>query len=613
MKRWVLAGAALVALAAGAWFFGVAPVSRATAATFHVDYEHGHDNADGLSPATAWKHAPGDPSAEGGPARTALRAGDVVTFAAHVRYRGSIFVKASGAAGAPIVFTGATPDGSAVIDGSDPVASIAPCPSAEACGGATTWRQLTRIEFAKPIEQQATLFTDGGLMRPAQGPDPKDDFYRDEVDDMAEADGKEMSTGRVTLPHAIAAGLASGGGTLVLWRKPNVISYRPILSMQGDVALFDAKDIPFYTDRPERVAVINHVSLIDHPGEYALLPDGKTAVALLPRDAKTVSVGSGRGAFHVKGASHLVFRNLGFENMSDGGKPPPAGVAIFIEKAESSDVLIENNRFHQFSNPAGQGPMIIRAVSDLKIVKNHIDTISLGSGMRLSGPAENILVEDNDISRLGRTGIFVMGVSDVIIRRNTIADVLGVHGNGMSAYLDSHNVTVVANTITNAKQPATINGAGQDATRDNNILFANNVFVGTSDSLGSLISWGNFVRGVTIRNNVLLGGKMGLRLNAKDSGVVVSDNVASGLGIVGEQPSDWRFSGNEWTQLTFQQKRDGSRISPRFATAAEQLENHKVPREVCEVIARHSMGPPAAGPPAVSEAASAVGAELRCP
>jgi hypothetical protein len=583
---------------------------RARAATFHVDYEHGRDDRDGRSAATSWKHAPGDPDAQGEPARTTLRPGDVVSFAANVRYRGSILVKASGTAAAPIVFAGDGGDFSAIIDGSDPVAAIAPCPSAEACGGAAAWRRLVRIDLGKPVSANAALFADTGLMRPAQGPDPKDDFYRDEVDDMAEASGSELATGRARLPHAIAKGLAPMGGVLALWVKPNIIAYRPILGVDGDAARFDPTGLQFYTDRPEKVAVLNDVSLVDRPGEYAVLSDGRTVVALLPTDAKAVSVATGRGGFRIRGASHLVFRNLAFENMADDGKLAPFGVAIFADNAGSSDILIENNLFRRFSNPAGQGPLILRAVSHLRIAHNRIDTVNLGSGMRLSGPADDVVVEDNDIRRLGRTGIMLMGLTNVTVQRNVITDLLGVHGNGLSAYLDNHNVRFLANTVTKAKQPATFHGAGQQAGRDTNIVFANNLFIATPDALGSLISWGDWTRGVTIHNNVLLGGKMGLRMNAKDSGVILSDNIASGLAIAGDQPSDWRIVGNEWTQLTYQQRRAGDAASGRLASAQDQLMSQRVPKAVCDVIMRRSLGP---APPEEAASAAAVGAQLRCP
>jgi hypothetical protein len=598
----------LAAFAGAVWAVGLDPFARAEAATFHVDYEHGRDEGDGLSLATAWKHAPGDPVAKGVPARTNLRAGDEVNFAANVRYRGAIVVTQSGTAAEPIVFSGAVPGATAIIDGSDPVQRVAPCRDAEDCGGAPEWRKLVRIDAPVPLTENSALFVERGLLRPAQGPDPKDDFYRDETADMAEVDGTAMSQGRVALPHAVAARLASGGGRLALWVKPNLIVYRPILAMQGDVASFDPTGLKFYTDRPARAAAIDHVALIDRPGEYVVLPGGSTAVAMLPAGSGAVTVASGRGGFRIRGASHLVFRNLGFENMADGGQLAPGGVAIFADKNGSEGVVIENNRFRNFSMPRGQGPIILRGVSNLRITGNSIDTVSLGSGMRLGGPAAHIVIENNNIRRLGRTGIMLLGVDDATVRRNVITDIRGVHGNGLSAYLANHNVRFLENTVTDARQPATFHGEGQDATEDSNILFANNLFVATPDALGSLISWGDWTRGVTIRNNVILGGKTGLRLSAKDSGVTLADNIVSGLIVAGEQPGDWKLAGNEWTALTFQQKRDGSRLSPKFAAIGTQVARGQASSEVCAVIMRHTLPQPAP-----AETSHAIGAELRCP
>jgi len=608
MKRFLLVVAALAVIAGVAWKAGFGPISRAEAATLQVDFEHGHDDANGLTPSTAWKHAPGDPMAKGIAARTVLRAGDVVTFAAGVRYRGTIYVTASGTAEAPITFTGATPDGSAIIDGSDPAASVGPCRSADECGGAPGWARLSRIEASEPIAEGASLFSDKGLMNPAQAPDPKDPFYRNEIEDMWDADGAALADGRAALPHAVAQGLSSGGGRLALWVKPNVIAYRPILSLDGDVAHFDATGLQFYMGRPEKVAVINHVSLIGQPNEYAVLPGGKSAVAMLPPGASNVSIASGRGGFVIKGASHLVFRNLTFERISDGGGAAPNGIAIFSDHVGATGLKIENNHFRWFDMPKGQGPIILRGFSDVRITGNVLESISLGSGMRLAGPAEHLVIEDNQIRRFGRTGIMLMAVSDASVQRNVISDALGVHGNGMSAYLNNHDIRFIANTVTNAKQPVTFEGS-KKATEDTDLLFANNLFIATPDALGSLISWGANTRGVTIRNNVLLGGKTGLRLNGSDTGLIVSDNIASGLIVVGVRPDDWKLGGNEWTDTTFQQRKDGSEVSKAYVGVDTLLLRGQLPAKVCTVIMRHSIPVPAAA----GEAPQAVGAGLKCP
>jgi hypothetical protein len=89
-------------VAAGGFASGAAsaPVS------YYVDFDAGSDDADGQSPATPWKHAPGDPNATARPHAVALQPGDKVIFKGGVAYRGSIIVPASGAPGAPIIYEG---------------------------------------------------------------------------------------------------------------------------------------------------------------------------------------------------------------------------------------------------------------------------------------------------------------------------------------------------------------------------------------------------------------------------------------------------------------------------------------------------------------------------
>jgi hypothetical protein len=614
MKRLLIFASATVALAGVAASLSLAPNGRAQAATFQVDYDHGRDDRDGRTAATAWKHSPGDPEAKGVPARTTLVPGDEVLFASKVRYRGSIIVTASGAPAAPIVFTSAAAEGSAIIDGSEPVTDLRPCSSANDCGGAAQWQKLVRFESPLPMNDDSAVFSEAGPLRPAQTPNPKDDFYRDEVADMREVDGAAMSRGVVALPQDVSAGLSAGGGRLALWVQPNLVVYRPILSIEGNLAHFDPTGLKFYTDRPARAAVIDHVSLIDRAGEYVVLANNTTVIAMLPPRTAALSVASGRFGFRVRGASNLVFRDLSFENMSDGGKWAPAGVGIYADKGNSpsvSRIRIENNVFRNFVMPKGQGPIAANYVDNLQIVGNRMDTMVLGSGLRLSGPSTNTLIENNDIRHVGRTAIAMQNVSDVTVRGNRISDVRGVHGNGISAYLDSHNVKVIANTVLDAKYPATFEGATEKATQDNNLVFANNLFVATPDALGALISWGGGTRGVTIRNNVMIGSVAGLRLHGDDSGVTVADNISSGLLVSSAMRPDFTAVGNEWTALTWQQKQAarGPNVSSRLASDAALLLKGQPLASVCAVIKRHSV-PAEAG---ATEAEGYIGADLHCP
>jgi hypothetical protein len=108
--------------------FSCAPTAPgALTPTYFVDFAAGSDAADGKSQATAWKHAPGDANATGGPAAATLAAGDVVLFKGGVHYLGALAIPASGKSGAPIVYDGGSRatwgTGLAVIDGEETRAS----------------------------------------------------------------------------------------------------------------------------------------------------------------------------------------------------------------------------------------------------------------------------------------------------------------------------------------------------------------------------------------------------------------------------------------------------------------------------------------------------------
>ncbi|MDH7569639.1 MAG: laminin G domain-containing protein, partial [Armatimonadota bacterium] len=69
----------------------------------YIDFEGGDDARDGLTPASAWKHHPWDPAAEGKAA--ACRGIHTYVFKRGVVYRGTLMVKESGKAGDPIRLT----------------------------------------------------------------------------------------------------------------------------------------------------------------------------------------------------------------------------------------------------------------------------------------------------------------------------------------------------------------------------------------------------------------------------------------------------------------------------------------------------------------------------
>lgn len=118
------------------------------ATTYFVDFAAGSDAADGRSPETAWKRAPGDSRAGPGPRSVRLKAGDTVLFRGGVAYRGTIVVRMAGTAAAPIRYVGdGWGAGPAILDGSEPARQVRPCRSARDCGGDEGWAGLHRMSL----------------------------------------------------------------------------------------------------------------------------------------------------------------------------------------------------------------------------------------------------------------------------------------------------------------------------------------------------------------------------------------------------------------------------------------------------------------------------------
>jgi hypothetical protein len=431
----------------------------------------------------------------------------------------------------------------------------------------------------------------------------------DEREDMFEVDGMRMAEGRVEVPLEILRRLGSEPGALelALWVKPNRVVTRPVIAFEGNVARFDPKGLSFYTDRPASAAVRGSVRLIDRPGEYALIDQGRSVVAWLPSGATMLSIATGRGGIELRNAAQITVSNLTFQNMTDGGKWAPGGVSIYATGDLAQKIRVNDNTFRNMMLPKGQGAITMSRVRDVELERNRFEHIVLGSGIRVSGA--RISARGNEISRVGRTGIMFLDVNQGDISNNSIRDIRGVHGNGISVYLDSRDIRVAENTVIDAKQPVTFRGAGDKSTANNSITFENNLFVATPDALGALISWGGGMRKVTIRNNLLLGGRTGLRLNGLDTGVSITDNVVSGLIVAGQTGSDWVLAGNAWTELTFQQKKSGdSRATISESAILAGIAKGVVPKAVCDILSRSSAPTSSTKSPSPK-----VGASNRCP
>ncbi|MCZ7646820.1 MAG: right-handed parallel beta-helix repeat-containing protein [Planctomycetota bacterium] len=507
----------------------------AHARTLHVDFDGGSDAADGLTPATAFKHYPGDPAAEGQARAAALAAGDLVRFKGGVHYRGALVLAWSGEPGKPIVYDGNS-DGSygsgrAVLAGGEPISGWTRCASAAEAGGHPQWAQLwyawapggANALNANLVYGDAQLFV-------AQYPNQPEPFWMDRVRHYLELDKRRMTQTSIADERLAAFGKdALAGAWAFVFCQRNRVFY----SLISD---FDAARNTIQFDKVRdpangKYALGNslHPEIFDRAGEYVFTE-------------------------RAEGGKHKLYLWP-----PDGGDPNRAGVSIRARKDGvtlngQSHAVIQGFKIQQFEKSFVQGQGGSKGVTVRGNEIFAIQSTAQGSGMEFS-QTEDLLVEDNYAHHLPRTGFFCAhtGVRTVVrnnrvhmsgrtpiifykqdhgrIVGNCVTDCTGMHSNGIAVYFKCSTVLVAENRISGSTLPISL----QDSER---LTLFNNVFhasgLGTSINLWS----GGPLKDVRIFNNVATGSAgdgwaraISIFSNNADAGsdVVIRNNVADGV------------------------------------------------------------------------------------
>ncbi|MFP4016984.1 MAG: LamG-like jellyroll fold domain-containing protein, partial [Halanaerobiales bacterium] len=174
------------------------------------------------------------------------------------------------------------------------------------------------------------------------------------------------------------------------------------------------------------------------------------------------------------------------------------------------------------------------------IEKNQIYNCHVSSGVRMCG--ENIVIKDNIINKVGRTGIYLANSLQSQIINNTVSNVLGVHGNGISTYRANSDILIADNRVFKSTRDFTFEGESSLPDLYNNIILYNNLFFD-----GSSHSWGN-IKGATILNNIFAGG---LSISESDQDIIIKNNIINGLGLYVKD--DIECSHNLYTALNHRQ------------------------------------------------------------
>jgi hypothetical protein len=539
--------------------FGSAPAATVITGdgkVYYVDYAGGDNANSGTSTTRPWKHAPGDNAATGGPAAVALAAGDTIRFKGGVNYRGTIVMKAGGASGRPVIYTGTGyGTGSAIWDGGDPVTSSVPCPSASACGNAPNWTSLRLVTYKEPTTLNRKLFDSTGPLYEAQAPAVIDPFWDDDLKSFATvpvAKAALLATGK--LENATLAAVASGqsNARLLLWVTGNTVIERKILSVSGSTITFDATSVKPYTDRDGKVAVVGSVKSVTKPGLFAIVGVGQAVLWPRTTGGSQIFVGNGRYAFELRGQSNITIHGFEFRRQTASKKTTREGVGVANYGSRVANIRIEQNLFKGASMQNGYGMVMLNNVDGLTLRDNQLVDIEGGSGFRFGG-VTNVLIERNRMQRVGRTGIYMGGAKTATVRSNILADFFGVHGNGMSFYKANSDITVSNNCVYNSSRPLTYHG-NNDVATVNNLKFIGNIFITSPTATSGVYSWGGSTRGVLFENNLALGYKRGMILNDSDVDVTVRRNRISIFVVTGGTPPAWTVADNFTTATLAESK-----------------------------------------------------------
>ncbi len=535
------------------------------ARTYYIDFDGGSDQADGLSQAAAWKHAPGDAKAQANPGRADLRPGDTLLFKAGVSYRGAITLAASGDEGQPITYRGqGFGDGKAIITGRDLVpVQVKPCAEAPACAAQANQDDLRVVELPSPISASDQIVVNGTLLTLAQAPSLPDSFW---YDDLAHyqafhpADLKQVGAGMRLRSAFIGKALGNAAVedlVVHLWGQPNAIAsiqaeaYDPAL---GELTLTEPGFKP-YDDRDGLFSLVNHPSLIKQPFEFATLSRGSKMVvrAPLPLGNSQVEISRRGTAFILAGRSHVVIEGFEITGFAGGPKDWGSGAAMTSIGAPADDIVFRNNNVHDLTSWAGAGAIHATAVSRLVVQDNIFQRLWRGAGMIIGGASKDISIRGNTFDHVGRTGIAIFGADRVLIDKNRLIGLLAHHGNGISIYLGNHDVLISNNLVKDTTRALTFHGldTGPDPT-PNNLVIQNNVLWAKSEDGSAVQTWGGggaFVRDVVIEGNVIVveDGRFALRLHGNDQNLVIQDNLVSGMVIGGTLTSDWIVRNNTFT------------------------------------------------------------------
>lgn len=549
----------------------------ASAATYYIDYSAGDDTHAGTTSAQSWKHCPGDAGAKGSAASAKLAAGDLVIFKGGVEYPGELDLQFSGAPGKPIIFDGNNAgtfgEGRAIFTGASALTGFKKCSSADEAGGAPDWKHCWFLDLPKPIDPLAVNLFYANSKRGvvARTPNAADPMWWQDRAALAPAADADISPTSLKLQSPLAANEWQGAYA-GLWSIRNWIEIRPIKSTNPDGT------ITFDEYRPRKKAnlfmLLNHPRLIDQPGEYAVINEGKRLLIDLGDTDPKVTISTRRYGLNLNDQSHCTIRHITFRNFAGAltDKHAGGGIVSWLKQdpapgeehsaqissgPHASFIVVEDCESLFNQSLAKVAGLQFTGVENLRVEKCKVAENQGSPGIYM-GDCVDAIARGNELVRNGGTGFRVFGCRNVVVEGNRVLDHLGMHANGISVYLNSDNVKVHHNFVSGGNMPLTLEWA-------HNVSIDYNILRTTQPLNPGLAIWTPLEKtygsctDITIRNNLIFGDYGLKKQDLQMTGLVVQNNIITGSDVDADGAT---MANNLYLGLTPTQSARGWKFEP---------------------------------------------------
>ncbi len=575
----------------------VTPVT--TTGTYYVDFASGSDSNAGTKEAP-WKHAPGDPKATGNPAATKLAPGNVVQFKGGVVYRGVVDVKWSGTSGKPITYKGTGwGEGKAIIDGSEPLTGLKKCTSSSECGGNANWANLYRAPLSVPsfitVDPELHLHIMSGdqAMTVAQQPASTNKYYQAPENFYVVPFANVTATTLKDSRLATLGGAGLVGSYVHIWGTPNEVHTRKITGYNATTNTITFNSFTPYKDKDARYAIGNsaHSAVLDTPGEYYVNLAKKEIIVwpIAGTDIGNITASVRPYGINLGAQSHISVDGFLIRKQTGDGQREGQGIAKFLATS-ANNLTISNNEVAYLHSPQKGGAIGLLNAENSVVRDNFVhDTGGNMRGISVSG--RNVVIKNNHVKNVARTGIYFGEMTKGVMDGNLVEDNNSVHGNGMTVYQNSTDITISNNTVRRSNIAFTME-------QSSNLKIFNNVFDGSEETNAVFADWGGMTGTNYLLNNTIVGGNKSASLvlnSAKAEGAyIVKNNIIDGGG---PKTSKTTYANNLYVALSWSQ-------SARYGWSLDSTEKY-VP-DLSSVFVNPAGGDFAlkAGSPAINAGAS---------